>query len=108
MVYQKQFEYGPLAIGIYRALISVSLVIPLVSLQWFLYHIILLVFLTFGLRPILEKTGLFRTLEHFRIVTVDRVRRGVEQKRQEEIQRKQRDAKFKGRHGKHPDLPRHW
>ena len=105
---QKQFEYGPLARGIYHACVSVTIIFPLISWKLFGWWVLMLLFFTFGLRPLLERTGLYRLFAHFLVVVSDKSSARFEAKRQQEIERKIRDDKYRGGHRKHPDLPKNW
>jgi len=59
------FKYGPVAIGIYRALLWLTLLIAFVSYKFLFYYIPLLLFLGLGLRPFLLKTGIYRIYHSF-------------------------------------------
>ena len=55
----RQFEFGPLSLGIYRALLWIALLVPLYFPAYTVHYFFLLVFLGLGLRPLLEITGLW-------------------------------------------------
>lgn len=104
----KQFEYGPLARGIHQACVSVTIIFPLISWELFGWWVLMLAFFTFGLRPLLERTGLYKLISHSVVVIDDKSHARFEAKRRQEVDRKARDAKYRGGHRKHPDLPDHW
>ena len=105
---EKQFEYSVWAQGTYRGLLWVTLLTPLLGRDVFVAHVFLMLFLGFGLRPLLEKTGLYRLVSHYLLVIRDKSSEKFMAKRVEEIERKQRDEKFRRRRLKHPDLPKNW
>ena len=107
-VRQKQFEYSPLMQGAYRGLLWVILPMPLLGIDVFIAYVLFLLFLGFGLRPLLERTGLYRLLSHYLVVFEEKTSKRFMEKRAAEIDRKARDEKFRKRRLKHPDLPRNW
>lgn len=105
---QKQFEYGPLAVGTYRALIAVTLLVPLYIPSYMGWHLLLLLFLGLGLRPLLELTGLYKWLIHMQVVTASKINKEFDEKHAQKVDRKMRDDRYRGRRQKHPDLPKNW
>ncbi len=104
----KQFEYGPVARGIYIALISGVFLVAWVVPGWLVYYIGFLLFLGLGLRPLLERSGV---AHHFFEVVADvddRLHRKRELKRRAQIERQQRDKKYKHSHYRDPKLPPRW
>ena len=81
---------------------------PLLGINVFLAYCGLLLFLGLGLRPLLEKTGLYRLVSHYLLVVQEKSSAKFMEKRAAEIDRKQRDAKYRGRRVKHPGLPKNW
>ncbi len=53
------FKYGPIAIGIYKAMLWLTILIAFVAFKFLIYYVPLLLFLGLGLRPFLIKTGLY-------------------------------------------------
>ena len=86
----------------------VTLIIPLYSIDWFIWHIALLLFLGLGLRPLLERTGLYRWAVHLHVVTENRINRNFDEQHTKKIERKIRDDRHRSRRNKHPDLPKDW
>lgn len=56
---ERKLEFGPISRGIYLALISVAAVVSIYFPEVFFYYVLALVFLGLGLRPLLERTGLY-------------------------------------------------
>jgi len=105
---EKQFEYGPIATGIFRATIPLSLVMLILDFQIFLYWIAMIFFMAFLLRPLLELTGLYRLFSHLLVEVDDKTHARFEEEQREKIDRELRDKKYRGGHRKHPDLPKNW
>ena len=105
---RKQFEYGTVATGIYRGLLWVALVIPLYSVEWFMWYLAIMAFLGLGLRPLLERTGLYHWAVHWRVVTENRINRDFDERHVQQVERKMRDDRYRKRRNKHPDLPKNW
>ncbi len=55
---EKQFEYSTLVSGSYLGMLCLIPLILLIGINIFLVYCGLMLFLGFGLRPLLEKTGL--------------------------------------------------
>ena len=55
---EKQFEYSTLVSGSHRGMLCLIPLILLIGINIFLVYCGLMLFLGFGLRPLLEKTGL--------------------------------------------------
>ncbi len=107
-VRHKQFEYSPLLQGIYRGMLWVHLPMLFLGVEVFLAYIALMLFLGFGLRPLLERTGLYRLFAHSLVVFEEKTSKRFLEKRAAEIDRKARDDKYRKRRLKHPDLPKNW
>jgi hypothetical protein len=58
------FEYGALAIGIYKAMLWLVVLIVFIAPVILVYYVPLLIFLGLGLRPFLISTGLHRRFQH--------------------------------------------
>ncbi len=104
----KQFEYSSLLHGVYRGMMWTILPIALLGMDILIGYVLLLLFLGFGLRPLLELTGLYRFLSHSLVVMQEKTDEKFLKKRAEEIDRKMRDDKHRKRRLKHPDLPKNW
>ncbi|MCG8413320.1 MAG: hypothetical protein MI746_03780 [Pseudomonadales bacterium] len=104
----RQFEYSPLLHGVYRGMLWTVIPVALLGWEILVGYVSLLLFLGFGLRPLLELTGLYRLLSHSMVVIQEKTDEKFLKKRAEEIDRKTRDEKYRKRRLKHPDLPKHW
>lgn len=60
---KQNFTYGPIAIGIYKAMIWLVVLITFTAPWLLIFYIPLLLFLGFGLRPFLISTGLYQHLQ---------------------------------------------
>ena len=105
---EKQFEYGPLPRGIYTGLLCTSFLVAWVIPQWLGYYLLFLLFLGLGLRPLLERTGLARKWQEMFADADDRLHSKREHKRRLEIERRERDKKYRYTHYRDPKLPRRW
>ena len=105
---EPEFEYGPLAQGIYKAMLWFTLVIPFLWAGIFFYYIAFLIFLAFGLRPVLKVTGLYRLWASVTVASSEKWNRGWVEKQRKEVERKVRDEKYRHVRRKDSRLPRHW
>ena len=62
---KSSFEYGPLALGIFQAMLWLVVLITFTVPTVLIYYIPLLLFLGLGLRPFLISTGLHQRFQHF-------------------------------------------
>lgn len=53
------FKYGTLAVGIFKALLWLTVLVTIVLPKYLVYYILLLLFLGFFLRPLLLMSGLY-------------------------------------------------
>ena len=104
----KQFEYSTLVSGSYRGMLCLIPLILLIGINIFLVYCGLMLFLGFGLRPLLEKTGLYRQVSHYFLVAQEKSSAKFMEKRAVRIDRKRRDDKYRRRRVKHPGLPKNW
>lgn len=104
----KKFKYGPLAIGIYTALLTLLVVVMVGFPNLFIYYILLLLFLGIGLRPLIVKTGLYAFYQTLITTLVEKLSKKYLQKRRKEIDRKRRDQKYRNKRNKDPQLPKNW
>jgi hypothetical protein len=107
MRYSK-FTWGPMAQGLYTAMLWFTLFIAWKYPAHLTAYVLLLIFLGFGLRPLLEVTGLYdafslvgEKLEQARWAT-------FEKKRRAEVQRRERDKRYRHRRIRDERLPRNW
>ncbi len=83
-------------------------VIPLYFPDYALHYMGFVAFLGVGLRPILELTGLYTLLSSLLVVVSNKHYKKFEEGRRREIDRKLRDAKYRGVRRKDPKLPKNW
>ena len=105
---EQEFEYGPIARGCYIALFPLSALVVTLAWEYLLYYVILLLFLGFGLRILLECSGLCRAWSA--VEGKIQAKWGAKhlKKRRMEIDRKERDKKYRHSHRKDPRLPKNW
>lgn len=103
-----QFEYGPLARGTFIAVACLMPVTAVLSSFWLAWHVLLVLFLGIGLRPLLEWTGLYTVYASFAAAWQERRGRGFTEQRRREVERKQRRARYKRFGPEDPRLPKKW
>jgi hypothetical protein len=103
-----RFEYGPLARGTFIALVCMSPVVAIVSWEWLGWHLVLLIFLALGLRPLLEKTGIHALYQHVMATIEERLYRGFTEQRRKEVERAARRKRYKRVGPEDPRLPKNW
>jgi hypothetical protein len=105
---EHKFEYGPLSRGIYIALLWLVILTAFVFPELLHWHLLLVLFLGLGLRPLLEKTGLYDLYTHVTVSIAERWDRKFVETRRREIERKRRRKMYR-RFGKDdPRLPKNW
>ena len=103
-----ELEFGPVARGVYIALISVAPIVPLVAPGYFLHYVIFLVFLGFGLRTFLVKTGLFNLWNSIGASLRSKWDNKYLEKRAREIDTKIELEKYRKSRVRDPKLPKNW
>jgi hypothetical protein len=103
-----RFEYGPLARGIFMALMWLTPLVAFVAWEFLLWYLLMLVFLGLGLRPLLEKTGIHALYETVSVAIEERLYRGFTEKRRKEIERAARRKRYKRFGPEDPRLPKNW
>lgn len=104
----KEFEFGPIARGMYIALISVAALLPLIAPQYFFHYVAFLAFLGFGLRPFLVKTGLFNLWNSTGSIVQSKWDKNYLEKRAKEIDKKAELEKYRKSRVRDPRLPKNW
>lgn len=104
----KEFEFGPVARGIYIALISVAALMPLIAPQYFFYYVAFVIFLGFGLRPFLVKTGLYSVWNNIGHFVQSAWDKNYLEKRAEEIEKNAEIDKYRKSRVRDPKLPKNW
>jgi len=109
-----EFEFGPLARGIFMALMWGTLPMAvlagkgMVAPIWFLLYAGGLVFLALGLKPLLVRTGWLGLLRQVQVELEDRYYADFEAERRQEVDRRQRDQKLRRQRYRDPKLPPNW
>lgn len=102
------FEYGPVYRGIYIAMIWLTLPAMLLGIKPFIGYVLVIIFLPFGLRPILEVTGLFGAYQSLVVAHSENANRRLSTKRFIEIDKRERILRYKRSRIKDPSLPTNW
>jgi len=105
---ERKFEYGPIARGIYIALLWLVVLTAVAFPELLLWHLLLVLFLGLGLRPLLEKTGLYALYAHVAVSFVERRNRKFVETRRREIERKRRREMYRRFGHDDPRLPKNW
>lgn len=105
---EKKFEYGAISTGIYTALLWMTLLVSYVNPNWIPYYIIFVLFLGFGLRPLIEHTGAFELYQSIRAALTAKQLRKRHEEVNKQLDRKMRDDKLRRRRKKDPRLPPRW
>ncbi len=66
------FEYGPLAVGCYIAMLWLTLIVAVINPYLLIYYVPLLLFLGLGLKPFLIKSGLAAKYQAISAIRKDR------------------------------------
>lgn len=103
-----KFEYGPLSRGIYIALLWLMVLTATIFPELLLWHILLVLFLGLGLRPLLEKSGLYDLYTHVTVSIAERWNRKFVETRRQEIERKRRRKMYRRFGNDDPRLPKNW
>ncbi|TDG13390.1 hypothetical protein E2F43_07560 [Seongchinamella unica] len=105
---EKQFEYGPVARGVYMALLYFVFLVGWLAPGWLFPYAAFLIFLGLGLRPLLEWTGLAQRCQDMTATIGDWRYRKRNRQRRMEIARRERDRKYRYSHYRDPRLPPNW
>ncbi len=102
------FEYSPLAKGIFTALCWLTFLVLALLTKWLHYYLALLAFLGFGLKPLLIKTGIYRAYSGAMFSVSERWNRKEVAKRREQLRQEERSRRYKHSRVKDPRLPKNW
>lgn len=103
-----EFEYGLIAKGVFVALVAILPVFPLLWPQHLPAYIVFLLFLLFGLRPLLVKTGLYRLWNDAGAEVEHQWDKNYLEKRAADIDRKVKSESFHKSRYRDPRLPKRW
>ncbi len=105
---EPKFEWGPLPRGIYIGMLWFTIVIGWHFTNLLIYYIPLLIFLGIGLRPLLEITKLYDLFASLSEKIDEKRWKKVNEQRRSEVQRLERNKKYKNMRYKDPKLPKDW
>ncbi|MEP5568028.1 MAG: hypothetical protein ABJN62_09360 [Halioglobus sp.] len=105
---ERKFEYHPIATGTYTAMVSLTCLVAIIWPSWLIPYVGGLFFLGFGLRPVLGWSGLLDRYSDMEASLEERVHRKHVDKRRLQIERKERDKKYKHSHHRDLRLPPNW
>lgn len=105
---EHKFEYGPLSRGIYIALLWLMVLTATIFPELLLWHILLVLFLGLGLRPLLEKTRLYDLYTNVTVSVAERWDRKFVENRRREIERKRQRKMYRRFGNDDPRLPKNW
>lgn len=103
-----QFEWGPLARGVYTALLCLTVLVSWLYPEYLFHYMGLLVFLGVFLRPLIERSGLYDAYSRFAFALSERRWRKVNERRRHEVYLAERDKKYRARRTRDPKLPKNW
>lgn len=103
-----EFEYGPVSKGIYIALIALTPLIPVAFPRFSVSYIVFIVFLGFGLRPLLHFSGAYAMWNSCRVYALEKWDRKFLQRHRAKIDRKVRDDAYRKSRVRDPRLPKRW
>lgn len=105
---EEGFSWGPLARGIYIGLLWLTLVVGWTDPNMLAYYVPLLVFLGLCLKPILVMTGLYSLISSSYDGLMEALWKKKTAQRRMEIDRKERDKKYRHSRIKDSKLPKNW
>lgn len=100
--------WGPLAQGIYIALLALTAFVGWIYPHYLIHYLGLLVFLGLGLKPILRLTGLHALMSGLSQRMVDARWNKRTRRRRQEVARKERDKRYRHSRVRDPRLPPNW
>jgi hypothetical protein len=105
---EPKFQYGPVSKGIFIALAWGTFLVLAIFPDWLFEYLALLVFLVFGLRPVLVYSGIFSTYSNFRHRTSEKLDKRWVEKKCKEVEAAERSKRLKHQREKNPNLPKNW
>jgi len=110
----EDIRFGPVARGIYIALLWMTVLLGAVAADaawaraWLPWHILLLLFLGIGLKPFLKRTGLGRIWLSLMADTQRRRHASHHAEASRQVERKRSDEKLRKTRVRDPRLPKRW
>lgn len=102
------FEWGPVSRGVYIALLWLTLPVLYLGVKQSVGYVLFLIFLPFGLRPVLEVTGLFNVYQSLVAALHDKANKRISTKKFIEIDKRERILKHRRSRARDPSLPKNW
>lgn len=103
-----RLEYGPVPRGIYTALLAITPAVLILRPDVAMHYVLFLLFLGFGLRIVLEKSGLYRLWNDMGAGAQRRWDRKFMEERAREIEREEARKKYHRSRYRDPKLPKNW
>jgi len=100
--------YSPIAVGIYQGICVAGTLVPFYFPDKIFHYIIFVLFFGLGLKPFLEKTGLYDLYRQFAEKYLDWRYEAIIKRRTEETDQKNRNDKYRRSRKKDPRLPKNW
>ena len=98
-----KFTWGPLARGLFTALLSLTAFVQWVYPEKQAYYLFFLAFLALGLRPLLEITGLYDLCVHLQEKISARKWDRITEQRRREIEQRERLERARYRRARTPE-----
>jgi hypothetical protein len=105
---KREFAYGPIAQGIFIALLCLTPLLSYVSPGHLGAYLLFLLFLGLGLRPLLVKTGLHKLWRTAKAGTQRGMDHKFVERRRAAIDVQAKLGKFRHSRYREPRMPRHW
>lgn len=109
-----ELNFGPVARGIYIALLWATLLVAvlvmkgLLSPRALLAYAGLLMFLGLGLRPLLQRSGLHAWYQHTRVHIREQLDQKYNETRGRQVDQSRRNARLRNARRRDPRLPKNW
>ena len=112
-MYDSGFKYGTLARAIFIGLIGLTplwwvIAKPTAIFGLMALHVCLLLFLAFGLKPLLLKSGLYQRYSEARHRVGEKRWQRLTEQRRAEVEAAKRRTQIKHSRTRHADLPKNW
>ena len=105
---EPKFQWGPLPRGIYIGMLWLTILVGWHFSTLLIHYILFLIFLGVGLRPLLEITKLYDLFSFLSEKLDENKWRKINEQRRREVQRLERNKKYKSMRYKDPKLPKDW
>lgn len=103
-----KIKFGFISRGIFQGLCALGVLVAFCFPEILVHYLVLIVFLGFGLKPLIEKSKLHAILEAFGERIEERRYKSITAKRRKEISLEQHNEKYRRKRTKDPRLPKNW